>query len=458
MEAQPNSMLDSSVSAAGHRRASDTNPFDRPSEAGVPCDEGAGPGARAASDRRPRRPVGRGVRLVREVRVVGVERRRVLRRIAQEMRNRQSDELELLASPLHLPSDEEGGASPPNAPSMGEDPVEDAVPEANEEAHPRRRRYPSEMDEVNPEWLRWQYPELPSTPEADTTDEEERMLTSSEDEEEWRSSTSPAISDDEEAMPWPQETPEPEVITISDEEEDTGEERWSSPSPVVSDDEETMPWPPGTPEPEVIVISDEEEEEEQPDDGGEAQGQGERPQIPPPTVTATYARAFADGRWRHQVTLVCVWEEEAGVPPTWQLEEEHPPASPNPPQRQRSPTPPAARSPPPPPPEWRPPFLRQTSCPEAGPRPTRPTLQRQSSAPEGEAGWQELPPPAWPPGITAMADAQPGPSRRASRITMAGASKRAVEKYQKITPPKDHATKDHATEVQSRQKVASHGL
>ncbi|EDW04767.1 GH11893, partial [Drosophila grimshawi] len=259
------------------------------------------------------------------------------------------------------------------------------------------------------------YPELPPTPEADTTDEEERMLTSSEDDEEWRASTSPAISDDEEAMPWPQETPEPEVITISDEEEDTREERWSSPSPVVSDDEETMPWPPVTPEPEVIVISDEEEEEEQPD-GGEAQGQGERPQIPPPTVTATYARAFADGRWRHQVTLVCVWEEEAGVPPTWQLKEEHLPAGPNPPQRQRSPTPPAARSPPPPPPEWRPPFLRQTSCPEAGPRPTRPTLQRQSSAPEGEAGWQELPPPAWPPGITAMADAQPGPSRRTSRI------------------------------------------
>ncbi|EDV90991.1 GH11476 [Drosophila grimshawi] len=228
MEAQQNSMLDSSVSAAGHRRASDPNPFGRPSEAGVPCDEGAGPGARAASDRRPRRPVGRGVRLVREVRVVRVvrvERRRVLRRIAQEMRNRQSDELELLASPLHLPSDEEGGASPPNAPSMGEDPVEDAVPEANEEAQPRRRRYPSEMDEVNPEWLRWQYPELPPTPEADTTDEEERMLTSSEDDEEWRASTSPAISDDEEAMPWPQETPEPEVITISDEEEDTGEER-----------------------------------------------------------------------------------------------------------------------------------------------------------------------------------------------------------------------------------------
>ncbi|EDV99495.1 GH23759 [Drosophila grimshawi] len=142
-----------------------------------------------------------------------------------------------------------------------------------------------------------------------------------------------------------------------------------------------MPWPPET---EVIVISDEEEEEEQRDDGGEAQGQGERPQIPPPTVTATYARAFADGRWRHQ--------------------------------RQRSPTPPAVRSPPPPPPEWRPPFLRQASCPESGPRPTRTTLQRQSSAPEGEAGWQELPPPAWPPGITAMADAQPGPSRRASRI------------------------------------------
>ncbi|EDW05103.1 GH24134 [Drosophila grimshawi] len=89
----------------------------------------------------------------------------------------------------------------------------------------------------------------------------------------------------------------------------------------------------------------------------------------------------------------------------------------------RRPQPPAATTEPntvrreiTPPPEWRPPFLRQASCPVAGPRPTRPTLQRQSSAPEGEAGWQELPPPAWPPGITAMADAQPGPSQRASRI------------------------------------------
>ncbi|EDW05129.1 GH22454 [Drosophila grimshawi] len=26
------------------------------------------------------------------------------------------------------------------------------------------------MDNVNPEWLRWQYPELPPTPEADTTE------------------------------------------------------------------------------------------------------------------------------------------------------------------------------------------------------------------------------------------------------------------------------------------------
>ncbi|EDV93950.1 GH19609 [Drosophila grimshawi] len=396
MEAQPNSSMDSSVSAAGHRRASDPNPFGRPSKAGVPCDEGAGPGARAASGRRPRRPVGRGVRLVR------VERRRVLRRIAQELRNRRSDEIELLASPLHFPSDEEGGASPPHAPSMGEDAVGDAVPEANEEALPRRRRYPSEMDD---------YPELPPTPEADTT-------------EAWFTGPRPRIDSWESTDPVePDETEEPEGemegrgtpdeeehMLISSEDE---EERRSSTSPAISDDEEAMPWPPGTPEPEVIVISDEEEEEEQRDDGGEAQGQGERLQIPPPTVTATYAMAFADSRWRHQVTLVCVWEEEAGVPPTWQLEEVHPDAGPNPPQRQRSPTPPAVRSPPPPPPEWRPPFLRQTSCPEAGPRPT---LQRQTSAPEGEAGWQELPPPAWPPGITAMADAQPGPSWRASRI------------------------------------------
>ncbi|EDW04549.1 GH25252 [Drosophila grimshawi] len=159
-----NASGDISVSASGHRRALDPNPFGRPSEAGVPCDEGAGPGARAAGGRRPRRPLGRGVRLVREVRVVRVERRRVLRRIAQELRNRRSDELELLASPLHSPSDEEGGASPTHAPSMGEDAVGDAVPEAIEEALPRRRRYPSEMDDVNPEWLHWQYPELPPTP------------------------------------------------------------------------------------------------------------------------------------------------------------------------------------------------------------------------------------------------------------------------------------------------------
>ncbi|EDW04818.1 GH23304 [Drosophila grimshawi] len=244
------------------------------------------------------------------------------------------------------------------------------------------------MGDVNPEWLRWQYPELPPTPEADTTEAwfaRPRPRIDS-----WES-TDPIEPDETEDSDGETEGPgtldEEEPMLISS--EDTGAERQSSASP---------------------------EEEEQREDGGEAQGQGERPQIPPPTVTATYARAFADAHWRHQVTLVCVWEEEVGLPHTWQLEEEHPPADPNPPQRQRSPTPPAVRSPPPPPPEWRPPFLRQASCPEAGPRPTRPTLQRQSSAPEGEAGWQELPPPAWPPGITAMADAQPGPSRRASRI------------------------------------------
>ncbi|EDV97975.1 GH14402 [Drosophila grimshawi] len=86
---------------------------------------------------------------------------------------------------------------------------------------------------------------------------------------------------------------------------------------------------------------------------------------------------------------------------------------PNPSQRHRSPAPPALGSPPPLPPEWRLQFLHQASYPEAGPRPT---LQRQSSTPEVEAGWHELPPSAWPPGITEMADAQPGPSGRASRI------------------------------------------
>ncbi|EDV93969.1 GH12963 [Drosophila grimshawi] len=150
MDAQQDSSVDISGSASGRRRASDPNLFGRPSEAGVSCDEGAGPGARAASGRRPRRPLGRRVRLVREMRVVRVEKRRVLRRIAQKLRNRRS-EIELLASPLHFPSDEEEGASPPHAPSIGEDAVGDAVPEADEEALPRR-------------WLRWQYPELPPTP------------------------------------------------------------------------------------------------------------------------------------------------------------------------------------------------------------------------------------------------------------------------------------------------------
>ncbi|EDV98586.1 GH22318 [Drosophila grimshawi] len=60
-------------------------------------------------------------------------------------------------------------ASPPHAVSIDGDVVMDAVPEANEEVLPRRRRHPSDMDDVNPEWLRWQYPELPPTPDADTT-------------------------------------------------------------------------------------------------------------------------------------------------------------------------------------------------------------------------------------------------------------------------------------------------
>ncbi|EDV90479.1 GH23612 [Drosophila grimshawi] len=367
---EPNSSVDISVSASGRRRASDPNLFGRPSEAGVSCDEGAGPGARAASGRRPRRPLGRRVRLVREVRVVRVvrvERRRVLRRIAQELRNRRSDEIQLFASPLHFSSDEEEGASPPHAPSIGEDAVGDTVPNADEEALPRRRRYPISGTAPDAGGRHHRGMGRRTTPRIDS----------------WESTDAIEPDETETEGPGTLDGEEPMLIS-SEDEEDTGEERRSSTSPVNPDDEETMPWPPETPEPEVIVISDEEEEEEQRDDGGEAQGQGERPQIPPPTVTATYARAFADGRWRHQ--------------------------------RQRSPTPPAVRSPPPPPPEWIPPFLRQASCPEVGPRPTRPTLQRQSSAPEGEAGWQELPPPAWPPGITAMADAQPGPSRRTSRI------------------------------------------
>ncbi|EDV94223.1 GH23778 [Drosophila grimshawi] len=236
MEHQTTS-VDVSGSASGRRRASDTNLFGRPSEAGVPCDEGAGPRARAVSGRRPQRPLGRRVRLVR---VVRVERRRVLRRIAQEQRNRQSDELELLASPLQ-----------------------------------------------------------------------------------------------------------------------------------------------------------EEEEEEQREDGGEAQGQGERPQIPPPTVTATYARAFADGHWRHQVTLVCVWEEEAGLPPTWQLEEEHPPADPrdhhHPRRRSGDPHSCARRRAPrrdPDPPDRR--FSDKAR------------LRKERL--DGRSCHRRL-------GLTAMADAQPGPSR-----------------------------------------------
>ncbi|EDW00147.1 GH12020 [Drosophila grimshawi] len=304
MDAQQITSVDVSGSASGRRRVSDPNLFGRPSEAGVPCGERAGPGARAATGRRPH---GRTVRLVR---VVRVERRRLLRRIGQEQRNRRFDEIELLASPLHAPSVEGGSwserdegemASPPHAPSMDGD----VVPEADEEVLPRRRRYP-----MNP------------------------------------------------------------------------------------DDKDTMPFPPATLEPDVIVISDEEEDKEWREDGGEAQGQGERPQIPPPTVTATYARTFADARWRHQVTLTPTPRSDHGAQhrPPW--DHHHP--------RRRSGDPHSCarrRAP--------------RRDPEAGPRPT---LQRQSSAPEGEAGWQEVPPSAWPPGITEMAEAQPGPSRRASRI------------------------------------------
>ncbi|EDW04520.1 GH23651 [Drosophila grimshawi] len=271
---QRTTSVDVSGSASGRRRASDPNLFGRPSEAGVSCDEGAGPGARTASGRRPRRPLGRKVRLVREVRVVRVERRRVLRRIAQELRNRRSDKIELLASPLHFPSDEEEGASPPHAPSIGEDAVGDAVPEADEEALPRRRRYPSEMDNVNPEWLRWQYPELPPTPEADTT--EAWFVGPRPRIDSWKS-TDPIEPDETEESEGETEGPgtldeEEPMLISSEDEENTGEERRSSTSPVNTDDEETMPWPPETPEPEVIVISDEEEEEEQREVGGEAQG------------------------------------------------------------------------------------------------------------------------------------------------------------------------------------------
>ncbi|EDV93946.1 GH19604 [Drosophila grimshawi] len=184
----------------------------------------------------------------------------------------------------------------------------------------------------------------------------------------WETAEPDEAEDSEGEAEGPGTLGEQEPLLILSEDENTGEERRSSASTVDPDDEDTMP------EPDVIVIPDEEEDEEWHADGGDAQGQGELQQIPPPTVTTTYAKVFADGRWRQQVTLVCVWEEEAGLPPTWQLEKEQPPAGPNPSQRHRSSAPLAMGSSPPPPPEWRPPFLRQASCPEAGPRPTLPTL------------------------------------------------------------------------------------
>ncbi|EDV94255.1 GH24946 [Drosophila grimshawi] len=309
MEHQTTS-VDVSGSASGRRQASDPKLFGRPSEAGVSCDEGAGPGARAASGRRPRRPLRCRVRLVREVRVVRavrVERPRVLRRIAQEQRNRQSDELELLAQ---FPSvdgdspserDEGEGASPPHAP-LGEDAVVDAVPEADEEALPRCRRYPSDLDDVNPEWLRWQYPELPRR----------------------RRPTPP---------------------------------RHSSPDHVLRGRPLEASVIPG------VCLGG---------GGGVAThlaaGEGtppRRPQLPATTTEPNTARS--------EITTTPAAGVETPIP-------------------------------------------AQGVVPRGGTRPTRPTLQRQSSDPEGEAGWQELPPPAWPPGIMAMADAQPGPSRRASRI------------------------------------------
>ncbi|EDV97976.1 GH14401 [Drosophila grimshawi] len=141
-------------------------------------------------------------------------------------------------------------ASPPHDPSIEGDVVMDAVPEADEEVLPRCRRYSSDMDDVNPEWLRWQYPELPPTPDAGRRHHHGTATEPDEAE----------ISEGE--AEGPGTLGEEEPVLISSEDEDTGEERRSSASPVNPDDVETMPWPQATPKPDVIVISDEEEDEE----------------------------------------------------------------------------------------------------------------------------------------------------------------------------------------------------
>ncbi|EDV98646.1 GH22276 [Drosophila grimshawi] len=119
------------------------------------------------------------------------------------------------------------------------------------------------MDDVNPEWLCWQYPELPLTPEADTTavwfaGPRPRI-------DSWES-TEPIEPDETENSEGETEGPgtlgDEEPILISSEDEDTGEERRSSPAIGNPDDEDTMPFPQATPKPDVIVLSDEEEDEE----------------------------------------------------------------------------------------------------------------------------------------------------------------------------------------------------
>ncbi|EDV93962.1 GH22167 [Drosophila grimshawi] len=178
-----------SASASGRRRTADPNLHGRPSGAGIPCGKKY-KGARGA------------------------------RREVPVQHNREHDEIELLVSQLHD--------------SCIEKDAEMAVPP---------RYCPSNLDEVNPEWLRWQYPELPPTPEEDHTavrfggaaelaEPNEAMVEASESEAEDLGTLGEdepiPISDEEEAD-------EEEADEEEADEEEAGEERRTSASIVDPD-------------------------------------------------------------------------------------------------------------------------------------------------------------------------------------------------------------------------------
>ncbi|EDV97974.1 GH17175 [Drosophila grimshawi] len=161
---------------------------------------------------------------------------------AREQRNREHDEIELLASPLHAT-------------------IDAGFLEAAEEMLPRSRRCPSDMDEVNPEWIHWQYPELPPTPEDDHTALAEPNEGISEASQGARAEDPGALGKDA-------------PIVVSSEDEEEADKKRRTPEPVVSpDNEDIMPFTPlarPDAEPEVIVISDDEDDEERRGEGGGA--------------------------------------------------------------------------------------------------------------------------------------------------------------------------------------------